>query len=399
MQKRAVTNMSQIIYKDRTKANSRKFSGLKDKFGRDDLIPLWIADMDFEVPMCVTDGLREYIDFGVFGYYDPTDEYFNAIINWEEKYQDYQIKKEWIRYAPGVVPAFNWLIHNLTKENDSVIIMAPVYYPFGEGIVNNGRKLVESHLIRTENSYDIDFEDFEQKIIENDVKLFILCNPHNPVGRVWTEEELKRTLDICKKHHVYVIADEIHQDLIMKGYRKVTAATVGDYSDMLITLTAATKTFNLASVQNGILIIPDEKLRQMYDDYMVHLRITIGNAFGYISVQNAYQYGRPWLEELLEVIESNYNYLKETLYRELPEIWMSDLQATYLTWIDLGKYLQPQEVEDVVLSECKLAVDFGSWFGGERYAGFIRMNLATSREVIAQAAENMINVLKNKKGF
>ena len=139
--------MNQIIYKDRTNANSRKFSGLKEKFGRDDLIPLWIADMDFEVPKCVTDGLREYIDFGVFGYYDPTDEYFNAIIDWEEKYQNYQIKKEWIRYAPGVVPAFNWLIHNLTKENDSVIIMAPVYYPFGEGIVNNNRNIGLIYLV------------------------------------------------------------------------------------------------------------------------------------------------------------------------------------------------------------------------------------------------------------
>lgn len=389
--------MSQIIYKDRTNANSRKFSGLKEKFGRDDLIPLWIADMDFEVPKCVTDGLREYIDFGVFGYYDPTDEYFNAIINWEEKYQNYKIQKDWIRYAPGVVPAFNWLIHNLTKEGDSVIIMAPVYYPFGEGIVNNGRKLVESHLIRTENSYDIDFEDFENKIIENDVKLFILCNPHNPVGRVWTEEELKKTLDICRKHHVYVIADEIHQDLIMNGYKKVTAATVGDYDDMLITLTAATKTFNLASVQNGILIIPDEKLRRMYDDYMVHLRITIGNAFGYIAVQNAYKHGRPWLEDLLTLIESNYQVMKDLLEKELPEVWIPELQATYLMWIDLGKYLQPEEVENVVLSDCKLAVDFGNWFGGEKYAGFIRINLATSEEVIRQAAENIIRVLKDRK--
>ena len=275
--------------------------------------------------------------------------------------------------------------------------MAPVYYPFGEGIVNNGRKLVESYLIRTESSYDIDFEDFEQKIIENDVKLFILCNPHNPVGRVWKEEELKKTLDIYRKHHVYVIADEIHQDLVMKGYKKVTAATVGDYSDMLITLTAATKTFNLASVQNGILIIPDEKLRQMYDDYMVHLRITIGNAFGYIAVQNAYQYGRPWLEELLTVIESNYRVVKEMLESELPDVWIPELQATYLMWIDLGKYLQPEEVENVVLFECKLAVDFGSWFGGDRYAGCIRINLATSEEVIRQAAQNIIDVLKDRK--
>ena len=386
--------MSQIIYKDRSNANSRKWSGVKEKFGTDNLLPLWIADMDFEVPECVKKALHEYVDFGVFGYYDPTREYFDAIINWEAKYQSYHIEKEWIRYAPGVVPAFNWLIHNLTKEGDSVIIMSPVYYPFSEGIVNNNRKLVQSHLIRTEQSYEIDFEDFGQKIIENDVKLFILCNPHNPVGRVWVAEELKKVLDICKKHHVYVIADEIHQDLIMKGYKKVTAATVGDYDDMLITLTAATKTFNLASVQNGILIIPDEKLRQMYDDYLVKLRITIGNAFGYIAVQSAYKNGRPWLEELLEIIESNYNLMRKMLEEAFPEVWIPQLQATYLMWIDLGKYIQPNEMEDVILSQCGIAVDFGSWFGGNDYAGFIRINLATSPENIRKAAENIINVLK-----
>lgn len=387
---------NQMIYKDRRVEHDRKWSGIKAKFGSDDLLPLWIADMDFEAPKCVKNALKEYVDFGVFGYYDPTPQYFDSIIQWEKQYHDYKIEREWIRYAPGAVPAFNWLIHNLTKEEESVIILTPVYYPFREGIVNNNRKLVQSHLVRTEDSYQINFEDFEQKIVEHDVKLFIFCNPHNPVGRAWNAEEIKQLMDICVKHHVYVISDEIHQDLVMKGYKKVTAATVGYYDEWLITITAATKTFNLASVQNAILIIPDEKLRKMYDAYLVKLRITTGNAFGYIAVQSAYQYGRRWLEEVLEVIESNYFLMKDLLEKELPDVWIPRMEATYLMWIDLGKYIQPQEMENVILSECGLAVDFGSWFG-EEDAGFIRINLATRRENIEQAAENIIRVLKKRK--
>lgn len=389
-----------MIYKDRRMEHDRKWGRVKAKFGRDDLLPLWIADMDFEAPECVKEALREYVDFGVFGYYDPTEAYFNSIIEWEKTYHDYLVEKSWIRYAPGVVPAINWLIHTLTKEEDSVIIQTPVYYPFRDGIVNNHRRLVESHLVRTADSYEIDFEDFEQKIIQNDVKLFVFCNPHNPVGRAWTADEIRRLMDICRRHHVYVISDEIHQDLVLKGYKKVTAATVGEYDEFLITLTAATKSFNLASVQNAILLIPDEKLRKIYDDYLVRLRITTGNAFGYVAVQSAYQQGRPWLEEVLEVIESNYNLMKDMLEQELPDVWVAKLEATYLMWIDIGAYVEPDEMENVVLSECGLAVDFGSWFCKED-PGFIRVNLATRPENIRQAAESLIHVLKKKdrKGF
>lgn len=385
-----------MIYKDRRVEHDRKWNGTKAKFGQDDLLPLWIADMDFEVPECVKNALKEYVDFGVFGYYDPTPQYFDSIIRWEKQYHDYEVQREWIRYAPGVVPAFNWLIHNLTKEEESVIILTPVYYPFREGIVNNHRNLVQSHLIRTDDSYQIDYEDFEQKIVENHVKLFIFCNPHNPVGRAWNEKEIKRLLDICKKHHVYVISDEIHQDLVMNGYKKVTAATVGDYDEILITLIAATKTFNLASVQNAIVIIPDEMLRKMYDEYLVKLRITTGNAFGYIAVQSAYQHGREWLEELLGIIDTNYNLMKTMLEKELPDVWIPKMEATYLMWIDLGKYIQPDEMEKVMVSECGLAVDYGSWFG-EEDAGFIRINLATKSENIKRAAESIIRVLKKKE--
>ena len=385
--------MSKIVYKERKHTNSRKWDGCKEKFGRDDLLPMWIADMDFEVPDCVKESIKEYADFGVFGYYMPTGEYEDAFIRWEKKYHNYQVDREWMRFAPGVVPAINWLIHILTEENDGVIIMTPVYYPFRDGIANNNRKVVESPLTRTEQGYVMNYEDFEQKIIEQDVKLFIFCSPHNPVGRVWTSEEIKRVLDICKRHHVYVISDEIHQDIIMKGFRHIPAAVTGEYDEILITLTAATKSFNLAACQNSILILPDRKLREMYDNYLTRLRIQGGNAFGYIAVQSAYEKGREWLEEVLDIIEANYKYMKKTLQEALPDVWISDLEGTYLMWVDLGKYIKPEEMEYVIQEKCGLAVDYGIWFGGSENSGFVRINLATSRENIKLAAQRMIQII------
>lgn len=386
--------MEKATYKERMHTNSVKWDGCKKKFGKEDLLPLWVADMDFEAPACVKEALKQYVDFGVFGYYQPPKTYKDAFIRWEETYHHYQVKPEWIRFAPGVVPAFNWLINILTKEQDSVIIMPPVYYPFHNAVVNNNRTLVESPLIRTDHKYVIDFEDFEQKIITHKVKLFIFCSPHNPVGRVWTKEEIRTVLDICKRHQVYVIADEIHQDLIMKGYQQITAATTGEYDDILITLTAATKTFNLAGCQNSILIIPNAKLRTIYNEYTTKLCTGDGNAFGYIAVQSAYENGREWLDGVLEIIEGNYQLMRRTLEKHLPKAWISDLEGTYLMWIDLSNYIQPEEMERTIQDACGLAVDYGSWFGGKPYDGFIRVNLATSRENIQKAADRLVAVLK-----
>ena len=386
--------MKKIVYKERKNTGSMKWDGCKEKFGEENLLPLWVADMDFEVPSCVKEALMKYINLGVFGYYQQPKEYEEAFIRWEETYHNYKVSRDWIRFSPGVVPAFNWLIHILTKENDSVIIMPPVYYPFRDAIVNNHRTLVESPLLRTENGYVIDYEDFEEKIKTNDVKVFIFCSPHNPVGRVWKREEIQRVMDICKKYHVYVISDEIHQDIIMKGYEQIPAATTGDYDEILVTLTAATKTFNLAACQNSILIIPDEKLRGMYDEYLGRLRIKGGNAFGYIAVQSAYEHGREWFEEVLAVIESNYHLLRKRMEEELPEAWISNLEGTYLMWIDLSNYLKREKIEQVLQNQCGLAVDYGAWFCGNGHEGFIRVNLATKSENIEMAAQKLVEVFK-----
>lgn len=388
--------MSRVIYKDRFGTDCNKWDGCEEKFGDEHLLPLWVADMDFEAPSCVKQALKEYVDFGVFGYYQIPNRYYEAFINWEKTYHDYDVKKEWIRFAPGVVPAFNWLIHILTNEQDGVLITPPVYYPFKDAVVNNNRTLVESPLMRLEDHYELDYEDFERKIKEQNVKLFIFCTPHNPVGRVWKKEEIVKVLDICKKYGVYVIADEIHQDIIMDGYQKVTAAATGNYDEIMVTLTAATKTFNLAGCQNSIVVIPNASLRKRYDDYLTRLRITGGNAFGYIAVQSAYEGGRKWLDEVLNIIEENYHLMKSILEEKLPKVWIPKLEGTYLMWIDLGAYVSADEIESVIQKDCGLAVDYGSWFGGEAYGTFIRVNLATREENIRLAAEKIVEVLEAK---
>lgn len=388
--------MSQVIYKDRLGTDCNKWDGCEEKFGDEHLLPLWVADMDFEAPSCVKQALKEYVDFGVFGYYQIPNRYYEVFINWEKTYHDYDVKKEWIRFAPGVVPAFNWLIHILTNERDGVLITPPVYYPFKDAVVNNNRTLVESPLMRLEDHYELDYEDFERKIKEQNVKLFIFCTPHNPVGRVWKKEEIVKVLDICKKYGVYVIADEIHQDIIMDGYQQVTAAATGNYDEIMVTLTAATKTFNLAGCQNSIVVIPNESLRKRYDDYLTRLRITGGNAFGYIAVQSAYEGGRKWLDEVLNIIEENYHLMKSILEEKLPKVWIPKLEGTYLMWIDLGAYVSADEIESVIQKDCGLAVDYGSWFGGEVYGTFIRVNLATREENIRLAAEKIVEALEAK---
>ncbi|QXE18015.1 MalY/PatB family protein [Clostridium sp. 001] len=384
-----------LKYVERKQTDSKKWDGLEAMFGASDLMPLWVADMDFKVADCVVEKLKEYLDFGVLGYYKEPEQYKQAFINWEQTYHGYTVKKEWLRYSPGVVPAINWFIQLLTEKKDSIIVLTPVYYPFLDAVKNNGRNLIESDLINEGGNYTIDFKDFEDKIIENHVKLFILCSPHNPVGRVWKKDELKGIMNICKKHDVKVISDEIHQDIVIGENKHIPVATLGDYDSMLVTLTAGTKTFNLASCKNSFVIIPDPQIRKAFDTFVQCIRVPDGNAFGYIAVQSAYEKGRAWLEAVLHQIEENYLYIKKKLHEELPLAEVSPLEGTYLLWINLGKYIEGNELESFIKERCKLALDFGVWFGGERFNQYVRMNIATSKENIIKAVEQLIQGIED----
>lgn len=385
--------MSLVTYVDRRNTDCSKWDAQSENFGEEGLHAMWVADMDFQVPACVTDALSAYVKEGVFGYYTAPDSYYNAFINWEKEH-GYTVKREWIRFSPGVVSGFNWIVQMMTKPKDPVIVLTPVYYPFLYAVTNNDRTLITSDLINDHGVYSIDFEDFEQKIIDNHVKLFIFCSPHNPVGRVWKKEELDKLVAICKKHHVFIISDEIHHDLLAPGQKHIPIASIADYDDSLVTVTAPSKTFNLAGCQNSIIIIPDEKLREKWDAFTTSIRVTSGNTFGYIAARAAYIGGRPWLNEVNEIVHNNYLYVKETFERELPKLVVSPLEGTYLLWIDFGAYLSFDEMKDFMQKKCRLAFDYGDWFGGERFGTHIRMNLATSRENVETAVQAIVTHLK-----
>lgn len=386
--------MEQLKYVDRRNTNCSKWDDLEGKFGAPDLLAMWVADMDFQVPECVKEALHKYIDIGAIGYYKIPDSYYEAFINWEEKHHGLKVEREWIRFSPGVVAALNWMVQIMTKPEDAIIVMTPVYYPFFGAVENNKRKLVTSELINTNGEYTINFEDFEQKIIDNDVKLFIMCSPHNPVGRVWKREELEKIFDICNKHDVFVLADEIHQDLIYGQNHNIPTYTVNKRWDKMVAVTAPSKTFNLAGAQNSIVMIADEGIRNKWDEHIRSMRTENGNVFGYIAAEAAYAGGEEWWIAVRERIYGNYLYLKETLKEYLPNAVVSPLEGTYLTWVDLRKCVEASEVERIVLEKCKLAVDFGDWFGGEKFKGFIRVNLATSLENTEAAVKALIENFK-----
>lgn len=378
-----------VVFVDRRNTDCGKWDGLKDTYGRDGLQAMWVADMDFKAPECVLNAINDYIKTCVFGYYKPRESYAEAFIDWERKYHGYEVKKEWVRFSPGVVPAINWFLHFMTNEGDAVIVQTPIYYPFMDGVKHNKRKLIMCDLVNTNGVYTIDFDAFEKQIAENDVKVFIMSSPHNPSGRVWTKEELKTMLDICRKHNVFVIADEIHQDIVFSG-TQIPAATVGDYDDMLVTLTAASKTFNLAALQNSFIVIPNAELRAKYDEFKEGIRLRQGNPFGYVAAEAAYRYGREWFENVKKIIYGNYLYIKDTFAARLPKAVVTPLEATYLMWIDLGAYVSAENMHDFIQNKCELAFDYGDWFGGERFGTHVRINLATSREMVEKAAERII---------
>lgn len=384
-----------LKYIDRRGTDSAKWDALDSQFGDPDLLAMWVADMDFKEAPCITDALKKYIDTAAFGYYSPGKGYFDAFIEWEKKYHGYDVKREWICFAPGIVPAFNWVLLWATKPDDAVILLTPVYYPMINAAKWNDRTLIQCDLVRNGMDYTIDFEKFEKDIVENDVKLFIMSSPHNPIGRVWTPEELRRLMEICRKHNVLVISDEIHQDFVFGDNKHYPTATLGDYDDFCITMTAASKTFNLAGLQNSMVIIPNEELRERYLEYQRRIHTYDGNAFGFVAVEAAYKGGRAWLEEIKAQIYSNFEYVRDTFAKEIPDVTVADLQGTYLLWMNFEKYFKTQEeVKTFMQDKCGIAFDYGEWFGGGNFVPFVRMNLATTHELVDQAVQSIIREIK-----
>lgn len=368
-----------------------KWDALDVRFGDPDLTSMWVADMEFHTCEAIVEAMTERCRHGVFGYSYISDKYHEVCADWEEKHHNFRPEKEWMRFSTGVVVALYWFVNAYTKPDDSVIILTPVYYPFHNAVKDNGRKLVTCDLINTDGYFTIDYDAFEKAIVENDVKMFIQCSPHNPAGRVWTEEELDRVMGICTRHNVLIISDEIHQDIILGDKKQIPAAIVsgGKYRANLVTCLAASKTFNLAGLLHSHIIISDEALRAKYDAYAKTVNQTEVNIMGIVATQAAYTHGEEWLANVLEVIRQNYDHMKAQLNEKAPKVIVTPLEGTYLALLDLRPYVSPESTKDFVQNKCRLAVDYGEWFG-ESFKGFIRLNLATEPRYIEEATSSLI---------
>lgn len=366
----------------------------------DDMLGLWIADMDFQCPPCVLDAISEFNRFGIFGYYDVKESYYDSFIKWQKENHCAEIKREWIQFSPGVVPAFYWIIQEFTEKRDAVMLSAPVYHPFFEAIENSERKLVVHELVLKDGAYQFDFEDFEAKIVQEKVKLYIFCNPHNPVGRVWEEDTVRRIVEICKKHNVLIISDEIHQDFTFSGHTHISMIRFQELYRDIFVLTSTGKSFNVATLKNAFVVIPDEENFARYTRKLKDIHVESGNILGYLATEAAYNFGKPWLDAVKEQIFENYLYIKKELEKYSEELFVGELEGTYLLWMGFKKGLQKDEVSEFLRTKCKIAVNDGEWFGGEAYRGYFRVNLATSKEVIAEFVQRLtrnLDELRAKK--
>ena len=380
---------------ERLGTDSLKWDALNSRFGDPDLLAMWVADMEFKTCEAVTEALTKRVNHGVFGYSLVPEGYYDTFFNWQEKHHGYRPKREWLRFSPGIVPALYWFVNTFTQPGEAVIVLTPVYYPFQNAVRENHRKLVCCELVNTDGYYTIDYDRFEKDIVENQVKLFIHCSPHNPVGRVWKQEEQARLFEICERHKVLVVSDEIHQDLVIGPNKQIPAAIVagGKYTHNLITANAPSKTFNLAAMQSSHIIIENPELRAKYDNYVQCCCRPEPNLFGLTAAQAAYTHGEEWLSGLLAVIRQNYEYAKETLLAGAPKLVISPMEGTYLMWVDLRAYLSPEEVKVFMQDKCRLAVDYGEWFG-EKSKGFIRINLGTEPRHVKTAVEALLRHLQ-----
>ncbi len=361
----------------------------------EDVLPLWVADMDFETSSYIEDALTERVKEGIFGYSDVQTPYFEIIRDWMIRHHDWEPQEKWLIKTPGVVFALAMAVKAYTDPGDKVLLQQPVYYPFSEVITDNGREVVSNDLVLTEDgTYKIDFADFEQKIIANGIKLFLLCSPHNPVGRVWTKEELEKIGDICVKHGVTVVSDEIHNDFIWEGTHTVFAGIKKEFADISVTCTSPSKTFNLASMLISNIFIPNQILRRKFRKEMDRAGISQLSVLGLVATEAAYAHGDEWYAAMKNYVRDNIAFAKTYVEKNLPGVRMIDTQGTYLIWLDFRQTgLTVEQLDHKIIYEAGLWLDSGKIFGkmGE---GFERINVACPRAVLQEALDRIRGILE-----
>lgn len=371
-----------------------KYDFAKRRGMPEDVLPLWVADMDFETSYYIEDALVERAKQGIFGYSEVQTPYFEIVRDWMKKHHNWEVQEKWLVKTPGIVFALAMAVKAYTQPGDSVLIQLPVYYPFSEVIEDNGRKVVSNTLyLGDDNRYHIDFDDFEKKVAEEKIKLFFLCNPHNPVGRVWTEEELIRLGDICVKYGVIVVSDEIHQDFVFKGKHIVFASLKKEYEDISITCTSPSKTFNLASLMMSNIFIPNHDLKQRFRKELNAAGTSQLGVMGLVACETAYSKGEEWYQAMLSYVKENIEFTRTFVEEKLTGVKMIDLEGTYLVWLDFrGTGLSTEELEKLIIHKAKLWLDSGKIFG-ECGRGFQRINVACPRSVVEEALERIREAL------
>ncbi len=371
---------------DRKNTGSEKWDSCDKIFGGENLLPLWVADMDFRTPPEVIDALSRRSAHGIFGYTTYIDSNYSSIINWFSQMHNWKIEREWIQYAPGVVPALNIIVQTFTDPCDGIIIQRPVYHPFMKVIENNGRIVLNNPLRQSNRgSYEIDFDHLRKQASKTSARMMLLCSPHNPVGRVWREEELEEIVSICSENGILLVSDEIHCDLVMKGFKHTPVHNVSKkFSSEIITCTAPSKTFNLAGVQISNIIIPDKRKMTKFRKSLMNAGLMESNSLAPAAMEAAYNYGEGWLKELINYIGGNFSFIKEFVSRELHRAEVTELEGTYLAWVDFRKYnLEPAALDDLFIKKAAVAPSPGYIFGPEG-SGFIRFNLACPRSLLEQ---------------
>ena len=386
-------DFSQVI--ERNNTLSIKYDFAKERKKPSDLLSLWVADMDFPVAQEIKDALIERCNHGIFGYSEVKTPYYEVIAKWYQEKFNWSTKKQWLVKTPGVVAAIANAIRAFTNIGDAVLIQKPVYYPFFLTIEDNQRKVVNNSLVYKNGRYEMDFVDFEEKIISHKVKLFVLCSPHNPVGRVWNKEELLKLGDICLKHKVIVVADEIHADFVYQGHQhQVFANLKTDYQEITVTCTAPSKTFNIAGLQVSNIFIANENLRKKFKQELKKTANADINVMGLIACQAAYSQGEDWLRQVKIYIAENLEYVKTFLRDNLPQVKLVEPEGTYLLWLDFRELnLTEEELEDLIINKAKLWLDGGTMFGTEG-VGFQRINIACPQKNLIQAFTQLKEALK-----
>lgn len=381
-------NFDQII--DRKNTACVKVDELARRFGSEDLISLWVADMDFLSPPGVTKALKERVEHGLFGYTFASEGYYRSIIRWLQKRHDWDVKKEWITFVPGVVKGFAFAIDEFTEKDDQIIIQPPVYHPFRLVSQALKRKVVNNPLLLENGRYQIDFNGLKKIISEENCKMLIFCNPHNPGGRIWTKDELAELADICYEHNVLVISDEIHSDMALYGNKHIPFASVSEKAaNNSITLMAPSKTFNIAGIVSSFAVIENPDIRKRYMSYLEARELNQGTVFAYTAAEAAYNTGGEWLDEVLHYIEGNADFVNDFLKENIPQINSMKPDASFLLWLDCrGLNLSQRELVKLFTEKARLALNDGTMFGKEG-EGFMRMNIGTSRLILEKALNNL----------